>query len=215
MWIPQIYRVDEVPVLQGFMKHHNFATLVSADGARLHSTEIPFVLKPENGKYGTLIGHIAKANPQSRTLATGRKVTVIFHGPHAYMSPNWYKDRETAVPTWNHATVCAHGIPQIIQDPDAVLEALRALVNQHEAQFEKPWTPEEAPAYVNKLLSLVVAFEIPIADIEGQFKLSQDRPTDLPAMIDILERSADSGERNLAKMMQDMRNFQLKESAKS
>lgn len=213
MWIPQLYRVSETPKLQGFMKKYNFANLISSGGNGLQSTAIPFVVKPDGGEYGTLLAHIAKANPQSKTLGDGHEVMVIFHGPHAYISPNWYQNKQTAVPTWNHTTVCAYGIPKIIDEPNAVIKILQELVEQHEANFSKPWKMDDAPAYVGKLLPAVTAFEIPLTRIEGQFKLSQDRPADFPGIIDALQSSNDSGERELAKMMQDLRNLHLKGDA--
>lgn len=209
MWIPQLYRVNNIPVLHGFMQKYNFADLVSFDGTKLQSTSLPFVVKP-GGEYGILLGHIAKANPQSKTIGDGQEVMVNFHGPHAYISPNWYQNRQTAVPTWDHTTVCAYGVPKIVQEPDAVIGILQELVRQHEAGFSKPWIMEDASAYVSKLLPAVVAFEIPLIRIEGQFKLSQDRPTDFPGIIDALQQSNDSGERELAKMMQELQALRLK-----
>lgn len=210
MWIPKAYQVNDITTLHAFMQKHSFGTLViNGNVARL-----PFVLRADEGEFGTLIAHTARANPLSDTLALSKEAVVIFEGPHAYISPTWYQNQQAAVPTWNHITVCVYGIPEVTHDPNSVLGALQSLVHQHESQFDKPWTLGDAPAYVDRLLPHIAAFKIRIMRIEGQYKLSQDRPSDQQGVIAALSQSSDSGEREIARIMQELRDLRLQLNTK-
>ncbi len=94
------------------MQEHNFAALVTQqpDGVPL-ATHLPFILDTERGPYGTLFGHMARANQQWQSFDSTQEVLLIFQGPHAYISPSWY-DEKLSVPTWNFAAVHAYGKPQ-------------------------------------------------------------------------------------------------------
>ena len=74
----------------------------------LFATHIPLMLKRDEGSFGTLYGHVARANPHVKLF--GSEALVIFAGPHAYVSPTWYSDRaRTCRPgiTWRCiATAC-------------------------------------------------------------------------------------------------------------
>jgi transcriptional regulator len=49
-----------------------------------------------------------RANGQWKAIRAEREVLCIFHGPHAYISPQWYVQQHT-VPTWNYAAVHVYG----------------------------------------------------------------------------------------------------------
>ena len=156
------------------MRRHAFATLISYDGA-LHISHLPLVLLADRGNKGTLLGHMARANNQWRDFDGQRPVTCIFHGPHAYVSPSWYRD-QPAVPTWNYAVVHATGRPRAIETP----EALDSLVCRTIAEFEPalldPSAASHPPAaYRASLLQQIVGFEIAIEELNGKFKLGQNR----------------------------------------
>jgi len=120
-----------------------------------------------------LIGHMARANPHWQAFAAGHTVAV-FHGPHAYISPNWYVDPAIHVPTWNYSAVHAHGVPTLIDDRAAKL----AVVDATTAAFEpadKPWQRQVQGAKLEALLNAIVAFHIPLSRIEAKFKMGQNR----------------------------------------
>ena len=100
MYSPAHFQVEDPATLRAFMRRHSFATVVTHDGSAPFATHMPVLHHEEAGTHGTLITHMARANPQWRHFADGREVMVIFHGPHAYISPNWYESRPM-VPTWN------------------------------------------------------------------------------------------------------------------
>jgi transcriptional regulator len=156
------------------MQTYNFATVVTtqADGVPLAS-HIPLLIDTTRGAYGTLIGHLARANDQWKSMSS-QEVLVIFQGPHAYVSPSWYQEHPS-VPTWDYAVVHAYGKSRVIQDAGELEIMLRNLVQTHEARFEYPWSIDQAQDFVHKRLPAVVGFEIEITRLEGKFKLSQNR----------------------------------------
>jgi transcriptional regulator len=107
-------------------------------------------------------------------LRPEEEVLALFQGPHAYVTPSWY--RETLhVPTWNYVAVHAYGHPRIVSSAE-LLDLMRRLVDTHEAQFPRPWSVAALPApFVEELLEGIVGFAIALTRIECKLKLSQNR----------------------------------------
>jgi len=191
VYIPTQFAEIRVSELHACIRANPFAPLVIAGPAGIEATHLPFILDTECGEFGTLRAHLAKANPQAEALAAGSEALVVFSGPHAYISPRWYRPGN-AVPTWNYLAVHAYGIPRVVSEAAEVRELLRAQVATFEAGAPEPWTMENAPAaYADGLLSGIVAFEIPIARLEGKAKMSQNRPEDLDGIFAGLRRNTD------------------------
>jgi len=208
MYIPKAFREDDLETLHAFMREYSFATLVTQQNGELVASHLPFLFDAERGSYGTLMGHMARGNSQWRTFAEMQEALVIFQGPHTYISPSWYEDDLAAsVPTWNYAVVHAYGIPRLIEDDVALYTMLQALVEKHEAQFEKQWTFKPLDEYMQKRLRAIVGFEIPITRLEGKFKMSQNRSTnDQGRVIVALEgRNADQLSTEVAELMSKRR----------
>ena len=178
MYTPEAFRKDDITRLHTLMQDYNFAALVTQqpDGVPV-ATHLPFIVDTKRGTpgYGTLLCHMARANRQWRSFDPEREVLVIFQGPHAYVSPSWYEE-VLNVPTWNYAVVHAYGKPRIINDATELYDTLRTLVQQSEAQFEKPWPFDLPPDFVQQKMRGIVGVEIEITRLEGKFKLSQNRP---------------------------------------
>jgi transcriptional regulator len=138
MYTPALFQVEDPATRVAFMRQHSFATLVTHDGTASFATHMPVIFHAEVGPNGTLVTHMARANPQWRHFADGREVLVIFHGPHAYISPSWY-ETQPAVPTWNSAVVHAYGIPQIVDDAASLRAMLRELVAAFESHRPEPY----------------------------------------------------------------------------
>lgn len=173
MYIPRINQETDLPTLQDFMQAHNFAILVNQHNHQLDATHLPLMLDRERGEYGTLVGHLARANKQWKSFGN-EEVLLIFNGPHAYISPTWY-DNHPSVPTWNYATVHAYGVPRIIDDTDTVDNILRDLVENHESNRNPEWVMDLPDAFMDTMRKAIVAFEIEITRLEGKFKLSQNK----------------------------------------
>jgi len=174
MYIPNSFRSDDRAQLHGLMRAYNFATLVTQHQGAPFATHLPFMLDAERGPHGTLLAHMARANPQWHDFAAGGEALVIFQGPHAYVSPSWYQSHPS-VPTWNYAAVHAYGKPRPIEDHDTLYRMLEALVDTHESGFAQPWRMELPHDYMDKMMRAVVGFEIEITRLEGKLKLSQNR----------------------------------------
>ena len=140
------------------------------------ATHLPFLLDSKHGPNGTLLVHMARANPQWRAFDREVAVLVIFSGPHAYISPSWYEPRNNNVPTWNYIAVHCSGKPVLMEEAGYTVGHLSQLVDRQESRFDDPWFLGAMPEdYVKGLAKGVVALEIPIERIEGKAKLSQNR----------------------------------------
>lgn len=169
MYIPPHFRIDDPEVLTAFLLAHSFASLVTIHNGESFATHLPLLYQQESN---TLIGHLAKANPQCEHLASAESVLAIFTGPQGYISPRWYT-HAPAVPTWNYATVHAYGAPELVMEPEALTEILLAL----EARYE-PEPIVYANAFFAPKLKGIVGLKIQIERLEGKFKLSQNISTE-------------------------------------
>jgi len=174
MYIPKAFREDDIRTLHTFMQAYSFATLVTQQNDAPFATHLPFLLDTGRGPHGTLLAHMARANHQWYDFNSAQEVLAIFQGPHAYISPTWY-EVELSVPTWNYAAVHAYGLPRLIDDREELYTLLKALIQTHEAHFEKPWPFQLPDDYLQKMMRGIVGFEIEITRLEGKFKLSQNR----------------------------------------
>jgi transcriptional regulator len=176
MYIPSHFAESDRRVLHDLIRTHSFGLLVTTVEDDLLASHLPFLLDPEAGENGTLIAHMARANPHWRGFAHRGDSLAVFQGPHAYVSPTWYGPGRY-VPTWNYAVVHAYGRPRVIEDAAAVRAVLERLVTTHETSQASPWRLDaQEPAYIDRMMGGIVAFEIPIERLDGKFKLSQDKP---------------------------------------
>lgn len=179
MYVPPAFREDRLPVLHDAIRQSRLAHLVTLGGDGLEASHVPVMLDPDQGAYGTLLGHLARGNPQWRRAAPETPALAIVMGPDAYVSPSWYETkRETGkvVPTWNYVTVHAHGSLEFFDDPAELLAVVSALTDRHEAGRPDPWAVSDAPEeFIAAQLKGIVGFRLPIARIEGKWKMSQNR----------------------------------------
>ena len=176
MYVPKHFEVTDTAWCHALMGAQSFALMITADdtGAPF-ATHLPILVDERRGPLGTLRGHVARANPHWRYLAAGRPTLVVFSGAHAYVSPSWYATHP-AVPTWNYVAVHASGTGALVEDAEQVRTLLADLVHVYEAPGPEAWSFEALPAdYVAGMQRGIVAFEIPIARLEGKAKLSQNR----------------------------------------
>ena len=191
LYVPPLFRVEDRDAMVKLMQENAFATLVTSGAQGLQVSHIPFVVERE-GERVRLLGHVARANAQWQELEAAREVMAIFQGPHAYISPSWYVNHP-AVPTWNYAVVHAHGSARLMDEAE-LHELLMRLSSTYEAGREKPWRMSELPAaYVDSMLKMIVGFELTVERLEGKFKLSQNRPAEVPRVIAALEREGEAG----------------------
>ena len=178
MYQPTAFVEKRVAVMQALIRKHPFATLVTCAGNAPQAVHLPFLLDPEPAPYGTLRGHVARANPLWQGPAH-RDALVIFHGPQSYVTPSWYptkRDSGEVVPTWNYAVVHASGPLLIHDDPVWVRDLVARLTVQQEAVLAQPWSIDDAPTdYIERILQAIVGVEIAVERLEGKWKVSQNR----------------------------------------
>jgi transcriptional regulator len=176
VYVPKHFEVTDTAWCHALIRAQSFALMITADdtGAPF-ATHLPILVDERRGPLGTLRGHVARANPHWRHLAAGRPTLVVFSGAHAYVSPSWYATHP-AVPTWNYVAVHASGTGALVEDAEQVRALLADLVHVYESPGPEAWSFEALPAdYVAGMQRGIVAFEIPIARLEGKAKLSQNR----------------------------------------
>ena len=180
MFQPPVFAEDRIEVMHDLMKAHPFATIVSHLGGDLTADHVPLVLDPTSEPYGTLQGHFAVGNPLFRNADNAIDVLTIFQGPQTYVTPSWYPSKQEhskVVPTWHYVVVHARGGLRFNRDPAFLMNHLHALTNQHESHRATPWSVSDAPdEFVARQLRGLVGFEITLSEMQGKWKISQNRP---------------------------------------
>lgn len=180
MYVPPLHAETDVAVLHALIRAHPLGTWVTTGEDGLFANHVPFLLDPARGERGTLIAHVARANPVWRTFSTTVPSLVVFQGAETYISPSWYPSKRAhgkVVPTWNYVVVHAHGVPRAIEDRAWLRTHLDALVSVHESRQAMPWKIADAPPdFIDGLLRVIVGIEIPISALVGKWKVSQNRP---------------------------------------
>jgi len=179
MYVPEHFSEKRADVLHMLMRRHPFAMLCTFGKNGLDANHLPFELDTAAGGLGVLHGHIARQNPLSEELAAGADVLVVFRAEEAYISPQWYpskQDFHKQVPTWNYQVVHAHGRAVLHEDKNYLLRVLGHLTKTHEAAHRPSWKMSDAPReFIDALLLQIIGLEICITQLEGKFKLSQNK----------------------------------------
>ena len=206
MYTPAHFAETDDARIAKLIEHFGFATLISATPEGLQITHAPVQLDRSRGAQRILVGHVARANPHSAYLVDGASITVIFHGPHGYISPTWYRDenpRVPNVPTWNYANIHMHGCVRRIDDDTQKWKIVTTLAAQYEQGSPQPWNPGELAGHAPKLRA-IVGFEVQIEHMEAKSKLSQNRSiADQESVIEKLEADAHPDSRAMARLMRE------------
>jgi transcriptional regulator len=179
MYTPTAFEETRPEVLAELMRRHPLATLVTTTAGALNADHLPMVFDPASGVSGTLRGHVARANPVWREVASNSPVLAIFQGPDHYVTPTWYPGKAEhgkVVPTWNYVAVHVRGAIEWREEAAWLRGFLDVLTARHEAHRAQPWQITDAPAtYIERLLGTIVGFEIAVSSVTGKWKLGQNR----------------------------------------
>lgn len=205
MYVPRHFAEPDRERLHALIRSHGFATLVSVLDGELFATHVPLLLDAERGPSGTLFGHVARSNPHWHGFDGRAPALAIFHGPHAYVSPRWYRGQDQ-VPTWNYEVVHAAGAPRVLEEPAAVRALLARMADQYEAGAPEPWRAAGLPERVaDGLQRAIVAFELPIERLVGKRKLSQNKaPADRAGVVVGLRAAGDPASLAVAAAMEEL-----------
>jgi transcriptional regulator len=178
VYLPQHFAQHDPLLLRGLVHAHPLATLVTPGADGVTVDHIPLELDPNDGPHGTLLGHVARANPLWKQ-AHGQAVVAVFNGPQVYITPSYYASKASThkvVPTWNYSVVHAHGVLEAMDDAQWVHGLVTRLTRQHEGQRPAPWAVTDAPAdYIQQMLRAIVGIRIPLTQLVGKWKVSQNR----------------------------------------
>lgn len=190
MYIPEAFRVEDPERIEAFIRDNPFAILISADNGNIHATHLPIL----RFKDGRLYGHMARANPQA-DIAETASVLIIFSGPHAYVTPQWYRSDHN-LPTWNYGAVHCRGRIVYIEDHSKVWSLLKEMVELLEGS--DGWRLSEGKGH-QKLVAAIRFFEFLPTKVEAKFKLSQNKkPADI---LGVIEGLTAAGSTNFAEFM--------------
>jgi transcriptional regulator len=207
MYVPRLLEETDPAVLHGLIREHPLGMWVTQAGSELVANHIPFLLDAGRGPHGTLVGHVARANPVWESFSPTVASLVVFRGAESYITPSWYPSKRVhgrAVPTWNYAVVHVSGMPRVIHDRDWLLQLVTRLTDVQEASRPEPWQVSDAPAeHIERLLNGIVGIEIPIDRIVGKWKANQSsaHPDKLGVIEGLLERG-DSQSQEMAALVQ-------------
>ena len=197
MYIPESFRIEDLSEILKFVKQNAFATIVTVSDGVPMANHIPLMLK-RNDESVKLLGHMARANEQWQHFSNEDEVLVIFHGPHSYVSPSNYDKNSKLIPTWNYAVVHMYGKAKVV-DSKETSDIIESLTNLYENARPNP----VEPVYPERIVDMIVGFEVDVTRIEAKYKLSQNRSENERKNIVIdLKQSGKDVERALANLME-------------
>ncbi len=180
MYVPALFKEDNVAVMHDAIRQYGFGTLVTLNDTEMEASHIPMLLDPEPAPYGTILGHLARANPQWKRVKPGVETLAIFLGPNTYITPSWYPTKQESgkvVPTWNYLAIHAYGTLSFFDDAEELRAHVTRMTETHEAPRAAPWAVSDAPKeFVDGMVRAIVGFKLPITKLEGKWKMSQNRP---------------------------------------
>lgn len=167
MYLPDAFRLDDRASLLAHAAAHAFATVITHGDGGILVSHLPLLVDAERA---VLRGHLARENPQLAHLTAGTDALVIFHGPHAYVSPSVYVE-QPSVPTWNYVVVHARGRARLVDERE-----LRRILDDMVARFDTTgWRLEAPEDFLRSMLDAIAGFEISLERLDGKWKLSQNR----------------------------------------
>ncbi|PPV08315.1 transcriptional regulator protein Pai2 [Xanthomonas bromi] len=187
---PRAFAQTDLALLDWLFARDAFITLISqGEDGHPAISHLP-VLYRRTGQDIVIEGHWARPNPQARSPGDA---VIVLQGPHAYVSPIWYPDKEAAarVPTWNYAVAHLHGRCNQVSDE----AALGALIERMSAHFEQrvgsDWQFDMERDSHRRQLRELVGFRFVPSRIELTFKLSQNHPAGTIAAVSDALRARD------------------------
>jgi len=206
VYLPPHFTAPDAGQVAAFVDSVAAADLVTFDGTKPVASLIPIIWDRDSGEHGRLLGHLAVANPQWRSVSAGTTALAIVHGPQAYVSPSWYPSTARhgrTVPTWNYVTVHFTGPLTVHQDPEWLRDVVTRLTQLHEKPRPAPWAVTDAPPdYINGQLRGIVGVELTITTVAAKHKLSQNRSAeDQAAVAEALRGEPGPGPAALASLM--------------
>jgi len=205
MFTPRDFAATDLAWLDRLMARDAFVTLVTTGADGLPQLTLLPVVYRRDGDAIEIEGHWARPNPQAGHAGPA---LMLVHGPHAYVSPGWYPDKDSAgrVPTWNYAAAELRGTLEPVTDPAALMDMLDALSAVNEASVGGDWQLDRDDARQTRLLNGIVGFRFRPGQVQIKLKLSQNHPeANQRSVIDALDASGNPASQDLAQWMRQVR----------
>lgn len=200
MYQPASFVEADLTALDALIGRDNFVTLITVRDGEPVVNHLP-VLYHREGDRIELRGHWARSNPQARHAGAA---TVVVHGPHAYVSPSWYPDKEAEarVPTWNYAVAHLTGTLETFDDEASLAAIVDGLSQQHEGRVGQDWRFEFESHDHRVQLRGIIGFRFLVDNAVLKFKLSQNHPiANRLAVAAQLEQQPREASREIADLM--------------
>lgn len=203
MYAPKPFAQSNPTVLRDAVRRIRAGELITVGSEGLEASFIPLLISDDAA---TVTGHLAKGNGQWKHADLSMSALVTWVGPDAYVSPSYYPSKQEhgkVVPTWNFITVQARGILSFHEEDGWKRRHVGSLTNFHERALPAPWSIDDAPSdFIDGMVNSIVGIELRVTSLEGEWKLSQNRPeADIAGVISGLKSQ---GPENAAVIAQEM-----------
>ena len=179
MYLPKHFEQQDLESLTALLKDYPLGALVTQHDGAVEANHIPFLLEGALAVGGKLVGHVAKGNPVWKNHSSTEESLVIFQGPEAYITPNWYPSKQVhhqVVPTYNYAVIHIYGTVSLTHDEATKRRIVTDLTQSMEKSRNSNWKVSDAPAdYIEKMLGAIVGIELSITRVQAKWKVSQNR----------------------------------------
>ncbi|HDC7873629.1 TPA: FMN-binding negative transcriptional regulator [Staphylococcus aureus] len=201
MYIPKFFQVNDFKEIEQFIQSNSFGMIVTEDQGKPLATHLPLIFQ-KNGDDYYISGHIAKGNPQWKTLNGNGNVLIIYQGAHAYVSSSWYEKEN--VPTWNYQAVHLYGEATVLNEQE-MIDGLKTLLTNYEQNRENPVLWDNLAENTQMQAKAIVGFKVKIKKIEAAYKMSQNRnEQDYNNIIKNLEDEHNSSSKAVADVMKEI-----------
>ncbi|WP_188351728.1 FMN-binding negative transcriptional regulator [Staphylococcus aureus] len=201
MYIPKFFQVNDFKEIEQFIQSNSFGMIVTEDQGKPLATHLPLIFQ-KNGDDYYISGHIAKGNPQWKTLNGNGNVLIIYQGAHAYVSSSWYEKEN--VPTWNYQAVHLYGEATVLNEQETI-DGLKTLLTKYEQNRGNPVLWDNLAENTQMQAKAIVGFKVKIKKIEVAYKMSQNRnEQDYNNIIKNLEDEHNSSSKAVADVMKEI-----------
>lgn len=201
MYVPAGFKLENQSEMITFMQRYSFATIITSKAGVPVATQLPFFIE-QRGETLILSSHFSAVNEQAGLIENNTSL-VIFSEPHAYISPAHY-DKTESVPTWDYIAVHAYGKAEIITEQTAKADSLEKMIRFYEQDYLQQWNGL-SNKFKAGMMKGIVAFELPVTELQGQKKLSQNKSeVERKRIIETLENSENSTERDIAGYIREL-----------
>lgn len=201
MYIPNFFQIDDFKEIEQFVKSNSFGMIITEKHGKPLATHLPLILQKKGDDY-YISGHIAKGNPQWKTLNGNSNVLIIYQGPHAYVSSSWYEKEN--VPTWNYQAIHLYGEATVLSEQET-MDDLKTLLAKYEQYRENPVLWDNLAESTQMQAKAIIGFKVKINKVEAAYKMSQNRnEQDYNNIIKKLEDEHNSSSNAVADVMRDI-----------